>query len=204
MTAPALFTDPDRTETAPIEVVRLLEGYKPVPDFPGYRVGDDGSVWSCKTRRSLGYGGGSRTVLSDEWHRLNPKFRRRGYLAVGLSKPDSPKTYVFSVHRLVLLAFVGPCPKGMEACHENGNREDNRLTNLRWDTRRANHADRVRHGRSVGETHGNAKLTVDAVRQLRRRYDAGESLPKLAAEFGINRGNAWGVVTRKRWTHVKD
>lgn len=46
--------------------------------------------------------------------------------------------YRVAVHRLVLESFVGPCPEGMEACHNNGNGFDNRLENLRWDTHGAN------------------------------------------------------------------
>lgn len=55
-----------------------------------------------------------------------------------------PHSYV---HRLVLEAFVGPCPPGMEACHWNGIPGDNRLHNLRWDTPSANNADILRLGR---------------------------------------------------------
>ena len=51
------------------------------------------------------------------------------------------------IHRLVLEAFVGPCPEGMETCHNNGVRTDNRLENLRWDTSSANNDDIVKHGR---------------------------------------------------------
>lgn len=50
------------------------------------------------------------------------------------------------VHKLVLEAFVGPRPEGMEACHDNGIKHDNRATNLRWDTHRANMEDQFRHG----------------------------------------------------------
>jgi hypothetical protein len=50
------------------------------------------------------------------------------------------------VHQLVLEAFVGPRPRGMESCHNNGNQTDNRLVNLRWDTKSENNLDRVRHG----------------------------------------------------------
>lgn len=50
------------------------------------------------------------------------------------------------VHRLVLIAFVGAPEQGMEACHNNGVRTDNKLENLRWDTRSANQMDRRKHG----------------------------------------------------------
>lgn len=50
------------------------------------------------------------------------------------------------VHRLVLEAFVGPCPDGMEACHNNSISTDNRLENLRWDTPRSNQYDRRANG----------------------------------------------------------
>ena len=37
--------------------------YRDVPGWPGYRVGDDGSVWSLWKRRGLGRG--TATYLSD-------------------------------------------------------------------------------------------------------------------------------------------
>ena len=43
-----------------------------------------------------------------------------------------------SVHRAVLLAWVGPCPEGCEADHLNGNNTDNRLCNLQWVTKSEN------------------------------------------------------------------
>jgi hypothetical protein len=50
------------------------------------------------------------------------------------------------VHRLVLEAFVGPCPEGMEACHFDDDSSNNRLDNLRWDTSLANKVDMARNG----------------------------------------------------------
>lgn len=50
------------------------------------------------------------------------------------------------VHRLVLEAFIGPCPEGMESCHWNDDPSDNRLSNLRWGTHSDNMNDRVRNG----------------------------------------------------------
>ena len=50
------------------------------------------------------------------------------------------------VHRLVLTAFVGPPPEGTECCHNDGNPQNNRLENLRWDTHQSNLLDQAVHG----------------------------------------------------------
>lgn len=76
---------------------------------------------------------------------LNSGTNRHGYPLVALSMPGKP-CQSKKIHRLVLLAFCGPCPDGMEACHNNGNRADARLENLRWDTPSNNHLDKRRHG----------------------------------------------------------
>src|SRR5690606_27256834 len=52
----------------------------------------------------------------------------------------------FPVHRLVLIAFVGAPPAGFEGCHNDGDRLNNSLENLRWDTHSANMQDTVTHG----------------------------------------------------------
>jgi hypothetical protein len=54
-------------------------------------------------------------------------------------------TRSFLVHVLVLNAFVGPCPLGMETRHLNGKPYDNRLSNLCWGTPVENAADAIRH-----------------------------------------------------------
>lgn len=66
------------------------------------------------------------------------------YLVVRLSKNGWGENGL--VHRLVLEAFVGPCPEGQEGCHNNGDVLNCRLTNLRWDTKSSNNLDRVKHG----------------------------------------------------------
>ena len=58
----------------------------------------------------------------------------------------------------------------MERCHDNGQKTDCRLSNLRWDTPKNNSADRVRHGTAhVRSRCHNAKLTEDQVRAIRAR-----------------------------------
>lgn len=53
-------------------------------------------------------------------------------------------------HRMVAEAFLGPCPKGLEVCHGDGNPINNRVGNLRYDTHRNNMLDAIQHGTFMG------------------------------------------------------
>lgn len=109
------------------------------------------------------------------------------------------------VHRLVLEAFVGPCPDGMEACHNNGNPSDNRVENLRWDTRRGNHADKVKHGTMArGSRNAKAKLTDTDIVQIFRMRQDGSLLSEISSAFKITPANASLILNRKTWRHVED
>jgi len=70
-------------------------------------------------------------------------YLRKGYLSVTLCQNN--KRYQKSVHRLILETFRGKCPDGMEACHNNGDKLDNNVTNLRWDTHKNNCGDRNKY-----------------------------------------------------------
>lgn len=97
-----------------------------------------------------------------------------------------------SIHRAVLLAFVGPCPEGMEGCHNNGNASDNRLENLRWDTHAANNADRKRHGRyAENEAHPMVRYSDEIVKAVR---SSGLGPKKAAQQFGMSVSQAHRII----------
>lgn len=75
---------------------------------------------------------------------LKPSRHPAGYVYVNFSAGGEQRTA--KVHHLVLEAFVGPRPDGMVACHYNDIPNDNRVGNLRWDTRESNDRDRVENG----------------------------------------------------------
>lgn len=107
------------------------------------------------------------------------------------------------VHAIVLEAFVGPCPTGMEGCHEDGDPANPRLDNLRWDTRKGNMADARRHGTiSCGSKRHNAKLTDDDVVEIRRLWASGVQGRAIADRFGIARSNVSLICSRKTWKHI--
>lgn len=105
----------------------MKEQWKPVVCYEGlYEVSNLGNVKSL-AREVVGYAGS--TYLTQE-RILKPAGDR--YLKVVLSKCGNKKTY--TVHTIVVEAFLGPKPAGGDYTvdHINRDKRDNRVENLRW------------------------------------------------------------------------
>lgn len=181
--------------------------YRPIPDFPGYMIGNDGTVLTERKQRPLkGKGAGRGTVayLSGEWRMMNQVWgagsKGYRYLTVSLSKDGKIRHHC--VHILVLTVFVGPCPQGMWGRHHDGDRNNNRLDNLSWATPKDNHADRIAHGTHLrGERCGTAKLTADQVRQIRELRQQGWLQKDIASKFKISRVQIQRILNGTRWQY---
>lgn len=189
-------------DTTPVE-------YRPIEGFPGYRVGNDGSVWSCWKHegiRGRGRGKGSRFVIGEVWKALKFGKQKDGRNGVVLSR--NSKRYNRKVHRLVLEAFVGPCPEGMECRHfPDRDPANNRLGNLQWGTKKENAVDRATHGT---QRHGTqlhmTKLSEADVMRIIERLDSGEAQASIAKFYrvrqsaigSINIGLTWGWLTGRK------
>lgn len=169
--------------------------WRPVPGFYGYEVSDEGQVRSVD--RIIDYTDGRR-------HRHKGKVLRQHTDAQGrknVSLTNNSTYRTIRVHRLVLLAFRGRGPKGHVCCHNNGDPSDNRLSNLRWDTPKANSADQLLHGtRPIGSQRPAAKLTEDQVRVI--QHSTG-TCSEVASRFGISRSTVSLIRRREIWRHVK-
>jgi hypothetical protein len=180
----------------------MTENWRPVAGFDGrYEVSDLGRVRSLARRCSIR--NGTRTVPAKI---LTPQPHVFGYKTVLLQARDlgiGPRP--FTIHTLVLEAFVGPRPEGAEGCHGPNGITDNTLGNLRWDTHAANMRDKVlQRTAASGEQHGQAKLTWAKVREIRAQRQDGASLRQLAQTFEVSKGTIGFITTGKTWRESDD
>jgi hypothetical protein len=136
---------------------------------------------------------------------LKSQYDRYGYLHVSLYRQKKVKHKL--IHRLVLEAFIGNCPKGNYANHKDGNRANNKLNNLEWCTPSENnlHAFRVLNRKPVyvcGIKNANAKLTDDKIRYAKELRQKGFTFQKIADELGIAKSHAKRIIDGKSWGHI--
>ncbi len=165
-----------------------IENWRDIPGFEGfYQASDHGSIKSLVRAVPMSDGRTYRVkekMLKQSWN--------GAYRHVILSSSGREETML--VHRLVLLAFVGSCPDGMEARHLDGNTENNRLDNLEWGTPKENHEDRVRHktaryGRAFRLSSGQRQR----IRKLKARGELNTAMRmELAKEYGV----CFGTICR--------
>jgi len=144
--------------------------WRDIPGYEGhYRVSTRGDVWSLKTAKQL------RQATATH-----------GRLTVCLSIEGARKTWL--VYHLVMLAFVGPRANGICVRHLNGDKLDNRLENLCYGTKSENQRDDVYHGKR--------RLSVDDVREIRRRAATGETHRSISEDYPSSRRTICHVVNR--------
>ena len=180
--------------------------WREISGFPEYHVSDDGRV--------------KRVVKGSKGHPCAVLKTWRGnhqYETVGLWKDGY--THRRLIHRLVCEAFKGPAPTpSHQVAHNDGTRNNNSASNLRWATRSENMRDCVihgtqargpTHGRTVspertprGERHGHAKLTendVWAIKESPKRIGSGR---RLAYQYGVSPATISLIRSGKNWKHL--
>lgn len=168
-----------------------METFKAIPGFEDrYEVSDMGNVRRLnKTKRYPALG------------LLKPRSHVDGYLFVSFDVDG--KQHHFTIHRLVMLAFVGSRPDGMVVNHKSGDKSDNRLCNLEYVTHKQNSQHSIitlgKHcGANKGERRA-AKLTPDQVQQIRNLHKAGIKRRVIAKQFGVTEGNISSILVGRTW-----
>lgn len=174
----------------------MTEIWKDIPGFVGvYQASNSGRI------RSLGKLLGSpsfrfryKTVTVLKSHRDH-----RGYFKLILSCQEGKRSFL--VHRLVLMAFAGECPEGMEGAHIDGNKENNVADNLVWKTRLENIRDKhahgtMRHGIQIYSAKIDESKAVEAVSLAR----SGASKKSIASKYGVSVQIIKRVLSGHTWS----
>lgn len=151
-----------------------------IPGFPGYSITESGEIFNSDGQECV------------------PYIESNGYLRITLG---GTRKYV---HQLVAITYV-PNPDNLpEVNHDDGDKMNNFYKNLEWMT----HADNVKHGHrtgltnNVGSNHGMAKLTDEAVREIRIQLSTGKTQREIAYDFGISQQLVSKIKTKANWKHI--
>ena len=107
--------------------------FLPIRGFPGYYINKNGDVLSTKN--------GYERIIK-------PHEDKDGYLFVNIYDADG-RSRTKKIHRLLAEAFIDNPSNDPVVCHNDDNKRNNRLSNLRWGTNKSNADDMVRNGHST-------------------------------------------------------
>lgn len=172
------------------------EIWKDVKGYEGlYRLNNNGEVFSVD--RYIVYSSGVKAL--HKGRRLKTD-SLRGYERVVLSKGGKAKR--FQLHRLVAMNFIENPNNKEQVNHIDGNKKNNRLSNLEWCTAQENeiHSYRVLGKQALrGEQKSQSKLTESDVFEIRDLYKHGYLQREIANLYKVSRRHISDIVNKKRW-----
>lgn len=171
----------------------MEETWKPIPNFNGYEISSKGQIHSY-------YKLGNHKLMPEPQRIIATRLSSSGYLCSTLTNNEGNKI-TDSVHKFMAVAFLGPCPEGLEVCHWDDVKLNNTLENIRYGTKKENKEDAARNGKvSYGENRYNAKLTIELVRAMREEYATGLiSQKELELKYKVNQSIISEIISGKRW-----
>ena len=158
-----------------------MEMWKIIPFEDAYEVSSEGKVRNKSSKHI-------KSLRSD----------RYGYLRVTLY--PSGKTYV--VHRLVAKVFLEN--ENTEVNHLNGDKTDNRVSNLEWcsASHNARHRDKVLSSKWVGQLNPSAALSVETVRKIKYGEFPGLNNREIGDKFKVSSEQVRRIRSGQRWKHI--
>ena len=157
---------------------------KVIPSTDGvYGADEQGVIWRL-----------APSNISKEPRPLKPIEGKDSYLRVSLCIENQARTR--TVHSLVAEAHHGPRPEGLDVCHLNHQRDDNRPENLAYGTREENcqmSSANYGHWRK-GKKPAVAKLADHQFQEIINRYAMGAYQADIAKEYGIGQTRVSQIV----------
>lgn len=167
----------------------MTEVWKDIPGFEGmYQVSDHGRVRSLDRVVECNGPVKGRYPSRKYGRVLRPGPMSSGHVSVMLGRAAGS----YCAHVLVLLAFKGPCPEGLEVRHLNGVPNDNRLDNLEYATRTRNTQDKKFHNGAKGY-----KLTPAQAAEIIEALASNSPGVVLAKKYGVAQSTISAIKHRK-------
>lgn len=163
------------------DVVAMGVDVRQIPGMPGWLARADGWVMAPCGR----------------WTRGSSNSRHKPYLRVWVYDHKGGRKGIL-VHRLILLAFVGECPPGMQVRHKDDDKNNNAIENLSYGTCQQNRHDCYYNGKA--KTPG-AKLTWDDVVQIREMAANGVRQARMVERFAISSAHVSNIIAGKTWKY---
>lgn len=149
---------------------------------------------------------------SGNWHFperiLKLRYTKRDHYTVIRLTGSNRTAHDYRVHRLVAQAFI-PNPENKATVnHIDGNKNNNHVENLEWNTREENMQHAYKHHLKKpmkGALNANAKLTPDQVKQIRKEYVRQSRIHgtvALAKKYGVTNRIIGLVVNHKAYRNV--
>lgn len=159
--------------------------WKKVIGYEKYEVSNKGKVRSYETK----------TEKSITNH-------NSGYLATTFCKNNEPKTFL--LHRLVAIHFINNPENKRCVNHKDGNKHNNNVENLEWNTHKENNDHAFLNGLknpAKGERNAATKLTKEQVLQIR---EIGYSMTQreISNIFNISNSVVYNIRANKIWKHI--
>ena len=154
------------------------EIYKEVVGYEGlYEVSNLGNV---KRMQKLNNQHEPNTVLK-------PFLTSSGYTRVQLFLHGKKRNHF--IHRLVAMAFLENPNNKTQVNHINGDKVNNKLSNLEWSTPSEN----GKHSYKILGRVPTRKINVTEIELIRQRYADGDKLTTLSKEYEVSQATIWNI-----------
>ena len=151
-----------------------------------YLITSDGKIWSNYLKNFM-----------------SAKIDKDGYLTIGL-RTDENKQKMFRIHQLVMLTYGEAAPRDMidpTINHINGDKKDNRISNLEWMSRSKNSS--MRAIKPIGEKNGASVLKEKEVLEIIDLLkNTNLSLREIGDKYGIHKTTVLKIKQGKTWKKI--
>lgn len=164
---------------------------KDIPNFPDYKITEDGDIYSYK------WGWNGRLLKKS----FNKAY---GYYSKQLVGKDGNKVHCL-IHRLVAMTYKSlPDYTDLEVNHIDGNKLNNHISNLEWVTKSRNikHAFELGLNSSKGEDNGRHILKESDVLDIYDLLSKGVDMVSIANKFNVHPCTVKDIKTKKNWNYL--